>query len=133
MVGAQCVLVLLATLAWSAAGYAVKKTPLDALPDLSDTQVIVFTPIGGRPPGGGRPGDLSAHHGRWRCPRPRWCGFSMFGASLRVRDLRGRHRHLLGRLAGARIPEFAVQGSLPGRVPQLGPDATGVGWSSSMR
>ena len=44
-------LVLLATLAWLAAVYAVKKTPLDALPDLSDTQVIVFTPYQGRPHG----------------------------------------------------------------------------------
>ena len=30
---------------------AVKKTPLDALSDLSDTQVIVFHPIRGRPHG----------------------------------------------------------------------------------
>ena len=30
--------------------YAVKKTPLDALPDLSDVQVIVFTEWPGRAP-----------------------------------------------------------------------------------
>ncbi|MCW5613807.1 MAG: efflux RND transporter permease subunit, partial [Rhodocyclaceae bacterium] len=44
-------LVLLATLGVVGGGvYAVKKTPLDALPDLSDTQVIVFTPYQGQAP-----------------------------------------------------------------------------------
>ena len=30
--------------------YAIKRTPLDALPDLSDTQVIIFTEWMGRSP-----------------------------------------------------------------------------------
>ena len=44
-------LVLLATLFVVLAGiYAVVKTPLDALPDLSDVQVIVFTEYSGQAP-----------------------------------------------------------------------------------
>ena len=44
-------LVLLATLFLIAAGlWSVAKTPLDALPDLSDTQVIVRTPFPGKAP-----------------------------------------------------------------------------------
>src|SRR5574337_1322861 len=44
-------LVLLATLFVTAAGvYALKKTPVDALPDLSDVQVIVYTDYPGQAP-----------------------------------------------------------------------------------
>ncbi|MFT7989700.1 efflux RND transporter permease subunit, partial [Salmonella enterica] len=44
-------LVLLATLIIIGAGiYAVMKTPLDALPDLSDVQVIVYTEYPGQAP-----------------------------------------------------------------------------------
>ncbi len=44
-------LVLLATFAITAAGiYAVSRTPLDALPDLSDVQVIVYTEYPGQAP-----------------------------------------------------------------------------------
>ncbi len=44
-------LVLLATLLLAAWGvYAVSKTPLDALPDLSDVQVIIRTPYPGQAP-----------------------------------------------------------------------------------
>jgi len=44
-------LVLLATLFITLAGiYALVKTPLDALPDLSDVQVIVYTEYSGQAP-----------------------------------------------------------------------------------
>ncbi|HQY47212.1 MAG TPA: efflux RND transporter permease subunit, partial [Usitatibacteraceae bacterium] len=44
-------LVLLATLAVTIAGIvAVARTPLDALPDLSDVQVIVYTEVPGQAP-----------------------------------------------------------------------------------
>ena len=44
-------LVLLATIAIIAGGiYAVQRTPLDALPDLSDVQVIVYTEYPGQAP-----------------------------------------------------------------------------------
>ena len=57
-------LVILATLFVIAAGiYAILRTPLDAIPDLSDVQVIIFTEYRrAGPPGGGRPGHLSADH-----------------------------------------------------------------------
>ncbi|MCB1379118.1 MAG: efflux RND transporter permease subunit, partial [Alphaproteobacteria bacterium] len=45
------VLVLIGTLFLSLAGaYAVVTTPLDAIPDLSDTQVIVYTEYSGQAP-----------------------------------------------------------------------------------
>ena len=44
-------LVLLATLFIIATGiYAIMKTPLDAIPDLSDVQVIVYTEYSGQAP-----------------------------------------------------------------------------------
>lgn len=44
-------LVLIATAALIAAGvYAVRNIPLDAIPDLSDTQVIIYTEWQGRSP-----------------------------------------------------------------------------------
>ena len=45
------VLVLIATLLAAGVGfYAVTKVPLDAIPDLSDTQVIVYTEYPGQAP-----------------------------------------------------------------------------------
>ena len=45
------VMVLIAYLAIAAAGYwALTRTPIDAIPDLSDNQVIVFTDWAGRSP-----------------------------------------------------------------------------------
>jgi hypothetical protein len=57
-------LVLLATLFITVWGiFAVLRTPIDALPDLSDVQVIVYTEYSGPgAAGGGRPGDLPADH-----------------------------------------------------------------------
>ena len=44
-------LVILATIATIAAGvYAIGQTPLDAIPDLSDVQVIIFTEYPGQAP-----------------------------------------------------------------------------------
>ncbi|MDX8411371.1 MAG: efflux RND transporter permease subunit, partial [Mariprofundaceae bacterium] len=44
-------LVLMATLLVTLAGFqAMKSTPLDAIPDLSDVQVIVFTDFAGQAP-----------------------------------------------------------------------------------
>ena len=48
---------------------------------------------------------------------------------LRLRHFRGRHRHLLGALAGAGVRQFGRPASCrKGVTPTLGPDATGVGW-----
>jgi Cu/Ag efflux pump CusA len=57
-------IVLLATLALIGGGiYAVKKTPLDALPDLSDVQVIVHALCRAGAQGRRGPDHLPADHG----------------------------------------------------------------------
>ena len=56
-------------------------------------------------------------------------GYSFFGVSLRLRDLRGRHAISTGR--ASRVLEYlsGIKGRLPAAVtPTLGPDATGLGW-----
>ena len=110
---------------------SLRRAPLDAIPDLSDAQVIVFTEWMGRSP------DLVEDQvtypivgvaGR-RAARARVRGHSMFGMSFVYVDLRGRHRHLLGAQPRARVPEHgAGAASRPASTPTLGPDATGVGW-----
>lgn len=124
-------LVLLATLAVIGGGvYAVKTTPLDALPDLSDTQVIVFTPYQGQAP---RVVEDQVTYplttAMLAVPKAKVVrGFSMFGASyVYVIFEDGTDIYW----ARSRVLEYlsSVQGSLPeGVSPQLGPDATGVGW-----
>ena len=47
---------------------------------------------------------------------------------VRLRDLRGRHRHLLGAQPRARVPEPGAGAAAGRRDAALGPDATGVGW-----
>ena len=124
-------LVLLATLAIVAAGvYAVKKTPLDALPDLSDVQVIVFTPYAGQAPKVVE--DQVTYPlttAMLAVPKAKVVrGFSMFGASyVYVIFEDGTDIYW----ARSRVLEYlsSVQGKLPqGVAPQIGPDATGVGW-----
>ena len=124
-------LVLLATLAVVAGGiYAVKKTPLDALPDLSDIQVIVFTPYAGQAPKVVE--DQVTYPlttAMLAVPKAKVVrGFSMFGASyVYVIFEDGTDIYW----ARSRVLEYlsSVQGNLPqGVSPQIGPDATGVGW-----
>ncbi len=124
-------LVLLATLAVIGGGiYAVKNTPLDALPDLSDVQVIVYTPYSGQAPQVVE--DQITYPlttAMLAVPKAKVVrGFSMFGASyVYVIFEDGTDIYW----ARSRVLEYlsAVQGNLPaGASPQLGPDATGVGW-----
>ena len=92
----------------AAAGiYALVHLPLDAIPDLSDTQVIIYTEYPGPGAAGGRgPGHLSVDDGDAH-------GAEVEGGArvlvlrrlVRLRHLRGRHRHLLGAFARARIPQ----------------------------
>jgi Cu(I)/Ag(I) efflux system membrane protein CusA/SilA len=124
-------LVLLATLAIVAGGvYAVVKTPLDALPDLSDVQVIVYTEYPGQAPQVVEDQvTYPLSTAMLSVPRSRVVrGFSNFGASFVYvifedgTDLywaRSRVLEYLNSVAG-RLP--------PGVAPTLGPDATGVGW-----
>lgn len=109
---------------------SMRKTPLDALPDLSDPQVIIFTDWMGRSP------DLVEDQITYPLVRALQStpgvkavrGYSMFGMSFiyaifddgtdiywartRVLEQLGRVRQLLP----------------PGVEPVLGPDASGVGW-----
>ena len=124
-------LVLLATLAITLAGiYAVIKTPLDALPDLSDVQVIVYTEYSGQAPQVVE--DQVTYPlttAMLSVPKSKVVrGFSFFGASfVYVIFEDGTDIYW----ARSRVLEYlnSIAGRLPkGVAPQLGPDATGVGW-----
>jgi Cu(I)/Ag(I) efflux system membrane protein CusA/SilA len=109
---------------------AVSRTPVDALPDLSDTQVIIRTPYPGQSPRIVE--DLISYplsRAMLTVPGARGVrSFSAYGDSFvyvifddDVDNYDARSRVLEG-LQGARA-------SLPeGLEPTLGPDATGVGW-----
>ena len=95
--------------------YAVSRVPLDAIPDLSDVQVIVYTEFPGQAPQVVE--DQVTYPlttAMLSVPKSRVVrGFSFFGVSFRLRDLRGRHGSVLGALARARISQF-------GRPPAAG-------------
>ncbi|HET8747174.1 MAG TPA: efflux RND transporter permease subunit [Ramlibacter sp.] len=124
-------LVLLATLFVVLAGvYAVVKTPLDALPDLSDVQVIVYTEYPGQAPQVVE--DQVTYPlttAMLAVPKSKVVrGFSFFGASfVYVIFEDGTDIYW----ARSRVLEYLnfASGRMPrGVAPQLGPDATGVGW-----
>jgi len=109
---------------------AIRQTPLDAIPDLSDTQVIVSTEWAGRSP------DLVEDQITYpivtalrSAPGVRYVrGLSMIGDSFVYVvfkdgvDLYWARSRVLEYLA-------TLQGKLPpGAAPKLGPDATSVGW-----
>jgi copper/silver efflux system protein len=125
------VLVLIATLLASGVGfYAVTKVPLDAIPDLSDTQVIVYTEYTGQAPQVVE--DQVTYPlttAMLSVPRSKVVrGFSFFGVSfVYVIFEEGTDIYW----ARSRVLEYlsAATRTLPqGVVPTLGPDATGVGW-----
>jgi Cu(I)/Ag(I) efflux system membrane protein CusA/SilA len=110
--------------------WAIYHTPLDAIPDLSDVQVIVYTPWADRSP------DivedqvtypivtqlLSAPHVK-AVRASSFFGFSLVYVIFEDgTDLYWARSRVLEYLSG-------MGGQLPpGVAPQLGPDATGVGW-----
>src|ERR1700733_3713086 len=110
--------------------YALSQTPLDAIPDLSDVQVIVYTDWQGRSP------DLVEDQVTYpistkfiAAPKGKFVrGESMFGKSfVYVIFQDGTDIYW----ARSRVIEYlnSVRGSLPEGVnPVIGPDATGVGW-----
>ena len=125
-------LILVGTVFAVAAGvYAVQTLPLDAIPDLSDVQVIVYTEYPGPGAAGGRgPGHLSADDGDAdRAEIEGGARLLVLRRLVRLRHLRRRHRSLLGAQPRARISQRGARKRLPaGVTPTLGPDATGVGW-----
>jgi len=124
-------LVILATLFVILAGiYAVLKTPLDALPDLSDVQVIVYTEYPGQAP------QVVEDQVTYplttsmiSVPKSRVVrGFSVFGASFVYVIFEDGTDIYWARSRVLEYLNFAA-GKLPrGVTPQIGPDATGVGW-----
>ncbi len=124
-------LVVLATVFLAAAGlWGVRTTPVDALPDLSDVQVIIRTTLPGQAP------QIVENQVTYplattmlSVPGARTVrGFSFFGDSF-VYILFDDGTDLYW--ARSRVLEYLnqVQGRLPaGAKSSLGPDATGVGW-----
>ena len=109
---------------------AVQKTPLDAIPDMSDTQVIIRTDFVGQSPQIVE--DLVTYPlsttmlGLPETKNVR--GFSMFGTSFVYIIFEDKIDQYWAR---SRVIEALskIQGDLPPNVvPQIGPDATGVGW-----
>ena len=124
-------LVLLATLFLAAAGvWALRNTPIDALPDLSDVQVIIRTSYPGQAP------QIVENQVTYplastmlSVPGAKTVrGFSFFGDSF-VYILFDDKVDLYW--ARSRVLEYLnqVQGRLPATAKSaIGPDATGVGW-----
>jgi Cu(I)/Ag(I) efflux system membrane protein CusA/SilA len=122
--------IVLTILAASASLWALRNTPLDAIPDLSDTQVIISTDWQGRSP------DLVEDQITYpistrfiAAPKVKFVrGESMFGKSfVYVIFEDGTDIYW----ARSRVLEYlnSARGSLPEGVnPVIGPDATGVGW-----
>lgn len=119
---------LIALTFWSV--WSLRKIPLDAIPDLSDTQVIVFTEWKGRSP------DLVEDQITYPI-------VTALIAAPKVKVARGVSFFALSFIyvlfedgtdiywARSRVLEYLskVQGQLPeGVTPTLGPDATGLGW-----
>jgi len=124
-------LVFLLTLLVTAIGlYAVTRVPLDAIPDLSDTQVIVYTEYSGQAPQVIEDQvTYPLSTAMLSVPRSKVVrGFSFFGVSfVYVIFEEGTDIYW----ARSRVLEYlsAAGRSLPaGVTPTLGPDATGVGW-----
>lgn len=110
--------------------WSMKNTPLDAIPDLSDVQVIVYTDWDGRSP------DLIEDQITYpivttmiAAPKVKFVrGQSMFGTSFVYIIFEDGTDIYWAR---SRVLEYLneVTGQLPeGVTPTLGPDATGVGW-----
>jgi Cu(I)/Ag(I) efflux system membrane protein CusA/SilA len=121
---------LIVFIAVCAGVYALAHIPLDAVPDLSDVQVIVYTDWEGRSPS--QVEDQVTYPLTSRllgAPRVKTVrGLSMFGRSFVYvifedgTDLYWARSRTLEYLS-------SVRGALPtGVTPTLGPDATGVGW-----
>jgi len=124
-------LVLLATLFVTAAGvYAVLHTPLDAIPDLSDVQVIIYTEYPGQAPQVVEDQvTYPLSTAMLAVPKAKVVrGLSVFGASfIYVIFEDGTDIYW----ARSRVLEYLnfASGRMPrGVTPTLGPDATGVGW-----
>jgi Cu(I)/Ag(I) efflux system membrane protein CusA/SilA len=125
------VLVLLGTAFVTAWGiYSLFRTPVDAIPDLSDVQVIVYTEVPGQAPQVVE--DQVTYPlttAMLGVPRSKVVrGFSNFGVSFVYVIFEDGTDIYWARSRVLEYLNFAA-GRLPaGVTPSLGPDATGVGW-----
>jgi Cu(I)/Ag(I) efflux system membrane protein CusA/SilA len=123
--------IFMATLVLVVGGiWSIKNTPLDAIPDLSDVQVVVFTKYEGQSPQVVE--DQITYPlttAMLAVPKTKVVrGYSFFGLSFVYiifedkTDIYWARTRVLEYLnyVGSRLP--------PGITPALGPDATGVGW-----
>ncbi|MBM3391369.1 MAG: efflux RND transporter permease subunit [Betaproteobacteria bacterium] len=124
-------LVLLGTLFIVLAGvFAVLRTPIDALPDLSDVQVIVYTEVPGQAPQVVE--DQVTYpltSAMLSVPKSKVVrGFSFFGASFVYVIFEDGTDIYWARSRVLEYLNFAAGRMPKGVTPQIGPDATGVGW-----
>jgi Cu(I)/Ag(I) efflux system membrane protein CusA/SilA len=110
--------------------YAVRHIPLDAIPDLSDTQVIVYTEYSGQAP------QVVEDQVTYplttamiSVPRSKAVrGFSYFGVSFVYIIFEDGTDIYWARSRVLEYLNFAQRNLPAGVTPSLGPDATGVGW-----
>ena len=125
------VMILIAMALVTGAGiYAVRNVPLDAIPDLSDTQVIIYTEYSGQAPQVIEDQvTFPLSTAMLSVPKSRVVrGFSFFGVSFVYIIFQDGTDIYWAR---SRVLEYlsAASRNLPaGVTPTLGPDATGVGW-----
>ncbi|MDQ6966410.1 MAG: efflux RND transporter permease subunit, partial [Mariprofundaceae bacterium] len=124
-------LVLMATALLFAGGlWAVKTIPLDAIPDLSDVQVIVFTEFPGQAP------QVIEDQVTYplttsmlAVPKTKTVrGYSFFGFSFVYIIFEDGTDMYWARSRVLEYLNYASKLLPPGITPTLGPDATGVGW-----
>jgi Cu(I)/Ag(I) efflux system membrane protein CusA/SilA len=122
---------ILVVIALAAGAYAVKSTPLDAIPDLSDVQVIIFTEYPGQSPQVVEDQVtypltttmLSVPHAK--VVR----GYSFFGLSFVYIIFEDGTDMYWARSRVLEYLNYVANRLPPGVAPSLGPDATGVGWA----
>jgi len=124
-------LLLIATMLISLAGFqAMRSTPLDAIPDLSDVQVIVFTDFAGQAPQVVE--DQVTYPlttAMLSVPKTKVVrGYSFFGFSMVYVVFEDGTDMYWARTRVLEYLNYASDRLPAGIAPKLGPDATGVGW-----
>src|SRR3970040_272641 len=123
--------VMLAALFLIAGGiYSINTIPIDAIPDLSDVQVIIYTKYDGQSP---RIVEDQVTYplttAMVSVPKSKVvCGYSFFGYSLVYVIFEDGTDIYWARSRVLEYLNYAQQRLPQNIVPPLGPDATGVGW-----